>query len=74
MPSRMGPGAGMPSRGSQWRAIVKGLPISASWQDLKVHSLLQSRGAHGGKGVLLGCCQSDAPAAALHCKCTVTSG
>lgn len=36
MPSRMGPGAGMPSRGSQWRAIVKGLPISASWQDLKV--------------------------------------
>ena len=38
MPSRMGPGAGMPSRGSQWRAIVKGLPISASWQDLKVRT------------------------------------
>ena len=43
MPSRMGPGAGMPARGSQWRAIVKGLPISASWQDLKVRL--------GGQGV-----------------------
>jgi arginine/serine-rich splicing factor 1/9 len=37
MPSRMGPGAGMPSKGSAHRAIVKGLPISASWQDLKDH-------------------------------------
>ena len=26
----------MPSKGSAHRAIVKGLPISASWQDLKV--------------------------------------
>ena len=47
MPSRMGPGAGMPSKGSAHRAIVKGLPISASWQDLKVRppgpGILQSR-------------------------------
>mmetsp|Transcript_8645 Transcript_8645/g.25961 ORF Transcript_8645/g.25961 Transcript_8645/m.25961 type:complete len:305 (+) Transcript_8645:177-1091(+) len=34
---QMGPGVGMPSKGSAHRAIVKGLPISASWQDLKDH-------------------------------------
>lgn len=27
-------------RGTGFRALVKGLPQSASWQDLKVHSLL----------------------------------
>jgi splicing factor, arginine/serine-rich 1 len=27
---------GNPEKGTGWRVLVKGLPISASWQDLKV--------------------------------------
>lgn len=60
-PIPMPPG-GFRNRGTGWRVIVKGLPMSASWQDLKVR--MQARAPRCWQAVLRGCCARRAPAGA----------
>ena len=49
-PMPMPPG-GFRNKGTGWRVIVKGLPMSASWQDLKVSwSAASQKGSVGWEG------------------------